>query len=103
MEIRKRKWSLESLIVKWHNLRPVQIEEDLILHFDKDELFDHHVILPHSEVNPLVYETVDRFTNRYGGDKLNLTIYSGAISKSTEQFSGSHSLRTTRTNTGMLP
>ena len=86
MEIRKRKWSLESLIVKWHNLRPVQIEEDLILHFDKDELFDHHVILPHSEVNPLVYETVDRFTNRYGGDKLNLTIYSGAISKSTEQF-----------------
>ena len=82
----KRKWSLSSLILKRHNISPVKIEEDLTLHFAKDELFDHHVILPHSEVNPLVYETVDRFTSRYGGEHLNLTIYCGSISESSRQF-----------------
>ncbi len=86
----ERKWSLSSLILKWHNITPVKIEEELMLHFAKNELFDHYVILPHSEVNPLVYETVDRFTDRYGGEKLTLTIYSGAlsdsISASAEQF-----------------
>ena len=85
-EVNKRKWSLSSLILKWHNISPVKIEEDLTLHFAKDELFDHHVILPHSEVNPIVYETVDRFTDRYGGNRLTLTIYCGSISESSKQF-----------------
>lgn len=86
----RKKWSLSSLVLKWHKISPVKIEEELMLHFAKDELFDHHVILPHSEVNPLVYETVDRFTERYGGERLSVTIYSGSLSDSlsdsSEQF-----------------
>ena len=77
---------LRNLIVKWHKLSPEKTEEELTLHFSKDELFDRHVILPHSEVNPIVYETVDRFTERYGGDHLTLTIYCGQISESSKQF-----------------
>ena len=86
MEKKKRKWSLQSLVLKWQNIQPKKYEEELTLHFEKDELFDHHVILPHSEVNPLVYKSVDRFVDRYGGERLTLNIYSGAISKSAEQF-----------------
>ena len=65
---------------------PIQNEEELTLHFAKDELFDRHVILPHVEVNPLVYDTVNRFIERYGGKNLTLTIYSEAISDISQRF-----------------
>ena len=82
----RRKNPLIARFMKRHKLTPVRIEEDLTLHFSKDELFDHHVILPHSEVSPIVYEKVDQFTERYGGEHLNLTIYCGTISESSKQF-----------------
>jgi hypothetical protein len=75
-----------SRLFKKHKIVPVRDEEELTLRFSKDELFDRHVMLPHVEVNSIVYETVDRFTSRYGGEHLNLTIYSDSISDISQQF-----------------
>ena len=82
----KKKRSLLDAFLKMKNIVPVKYEEELTLHFSRTELFDRHVILPHAEVNPLVYETVDRFTERYGGDRLTLVIYCNSISESSQQF-----------------
>lgn len=85
-EKKKRKSLSESLLLKLNKIKPETVEEELTLHFEKDDLFDQHVVLPHMEVNPLVYQTVDRFVDRYGGESLTLNIYSGAISESAKQF-----------------
>ena len=82
---RGKKPILASLLGK-RAIVPIRYEEELTLHFAKKELFDRHVILPHAEVNQRVYETVDRFTERYGGDRLTLTIYTDAISEITQKF-----------------
>ena len=78
--------SLSALLQKKHSIVPVQYEEDLMLHLSKDELFDRHVILPHAEVNPVVYEAVNRFTERYAGEHMTLTIYSDPINESSQQI-----------------
>lgn len=52
-------------------------ESQLTLNLKKDELFDPYVVLPHPEVNPVVYEAVDRFVQRYGGDGMKISIMSG--------------------------
>ena len=83
-QIRER--FLSPLYRKRFNISPVQIEEELTLRFDKDELFDPHVVLPHMEVNRFVYKTVDWFVDRYGGERLTLTIYSSEISESSRQI-----------------
>ena len=75
-----------SRFLKKRKIVPIRDEEELTLRFSKEELFDRHVMLPHAEVNPMVYETVDRFTARYGGDHLKLTIYSDSISEISQQF-----------------
>ena len=82
---KKRQSPLASFLKK-REIVPIQYEDELTLHFAKDELFDRHVILPHAEVNQEVYEKVDRFTERYGGDRLTLTIYSDAISEISQEF-----------------
>ena len=59
---------------------PARTEEELVLKLDKSEVLDPHTILPHAELNELVYTAVNRFIERYGGDTLNITIVSGAFS-----------------------
>ena len=64
--------------------RPVRTEEELVLKLDKSEVLDSHVLLPHAELNRLVYETVDRFVERYGGKALNITIVSEPFSEAVQ-------------------
>ena len=82
----QKKQSPLASFLKKRAIVPIQYEDELTLHFSKDELFDRHVILPHAEVNQEVYEKVDRFTERYGGDRLTLTIFSDAISEISQEF-----------------
>ena len=56
-------------------------EEELVLRLKKDELLDSHVLLPHAEVNAAVYDAVNRFVEKYGGDTLRLTIMSDPVSE----------------------
>ncbi len=83
---RKKGGRLLAWFVSKQRMVPIQYEDELTLHFSKDELFDRHVILPHAEVNPLVYDAVNRFTERYGGDHMTLNIYCDAISETSQQF-----------------
>ena len=54
-------------------------ETELVLKLKKDELFDTYVLLPHSELNSIVYHCVDTFVEKYGGTELTLTIYTDPI------------------------
>ena len=64
---------------------PLKCEEELTLHFSKKELFDRHVLLPHAELNPLVYDAVNQFTQRYRGERLTVTILGDSISEPLQQ------------------
>lgn len=55
-------------------------ETELVLKLKKDELFDSYVLLPHSELNSIVYNCVDSFVEKYGGSELKLSIYTDPIS-----------------------
>ena len=59
---------------------PARTEEELVLKLDKSEVLDPHTILPHAELNELVYTAVNRFIERYNGNTLNITIASGSFS-----------------------
>ena len=59
---------------------PARTEEELVLKLEKSELLDRHIILPHAELNSIVYDSVDRFIERYGGSSLKITIVSGPVS-----------------------
>ena len=61
--------------------KPVREEEELVLKLDKSEILDSHIILPHAELNELVYEAVNRFIERYGGSSLKITFVSGIVSE----------------------
>ena len=74
--------SLFSLFSRRNRLSPIQYEDELTLHLTKEELFDRHVLLPHAELNDIVYKAVDQFTDRYSGDHLTVTIFSDAVSES---------------------
>lgn len=85
MEPKERKkggFSRFSLFSVRNRLSPVQYEDELTLHLKKEELFDRHVLLPHAELNDIVYKAVDQFTDRYSGDRLTLTIFSDAVTES---------------------
>ena len=73
----------EKLFPKRGKRKTVRIEEELVLKLDKSEVFDPHTILPHAELNSLVYEAVNRFIERYSGNALKITIvsepFSGAV------------------------
>ena len=60
------------------------IEEELVLKLKKEELFDSHVLLPHAELNELVYKSVDQFVGKYGGEKLAVSIFTDPISESVQ-------------------
>ena len=54
---------------------PFEEQEELVLRLDSKELFDPHVLLPHAELNEVVYKCVNHFVSRYRGDKLTLSIF----------------------------
>ena len=66
------------------NKEPVRTEEELVLKLDKSEVLDSHILLPHAELNRLVYETVNHFVERYAGESLNITIVSEPFSKAVQ-------------------
>ena len=55
-------------------------ETELVLKLRKDELFDQHVLLPHAELNRIVYESVNNFVEKYPGADMTLLICTGAVS-----------------------
>lgn len=59
---------------------PKQEETELSLKLKKDELFDPYVLSPHSELNSIVYNSVDTFVGKFGGSELTLSIYTEPIS-----------------------
>ncbi len=56
-----------------------QEERELVLRLSKTELFDPHVLLPHAELNEIVYRSVDTFVQKYKGETLTLTIFTDVI------------------------
>ena len=55
-------------------------ETELVLKLKKEELFDQHVMLPHAELNKVVYESVNSFIGKYRGDGLSISIYTDSVS-----------------------
>ena len=55
-------------------------ETELVLKLKKDELFDPYVLSPHSELNSIVYNCVDVFVDKFGGNELTLSIYTDPVS-----------------------
>ena len=58
---------------------PERTEEELVLKLSKSELLDTHTLLPHAELNGLIYESVNRFIERYNGSSLNITIVTDSL------------------------
>ena len=54
---------------------PALEESELVLRLRREELFDPHVLLPHAEMNAVVYASVDQFVNKYKGKDLTLSIF----------------------------
>ena len=54
-------------------------ETELVLKIKKEELFDPHVLLPHAELNAVVYNSVNIFVEKYKGDTMTLTIFSDPV------------------------
>ena len=61
-------------------------EQELVLHLRKDELLDSHILLPHAEVNALVYDAVNQFVEKYSGDTMQLTIMTEAVSEAVQHI-----------------
>ena len=56
-------------------------ETELVLKLKKEELFDPHVLLPHAELNSIVYRSVDAFTEKYKGTDMTLLIYTEPVNE----------------------
>ena len=54
-------------------------ETELVLKLKKEELFDSHVLLPHAELNSIVYNSVNVFVEKYKGTDMTLSIYTDPI------------------------
>ena len=54
-------------------------ETELVLKLKKEELFDPHILLPHAELNSIVYESVNTFVEKYKGTDMSLVIYTEPV------------------------
>ena len=54
-------------------------EKELVLKLSKNELFDQHILLPHAELNSIVYTCVDAFVKKYRGDGMTLSIFTDTV------------------------
>ena len=66
-------------IVKSKGMPSGSQETELVLKLNKDELFDQHVLLPHAELNSIVYSSVDAFVEKYQGDGMTLSICTNSL------------------------
>ncbi len=71
---------IRELLDSFEKEYPGRTEEELVLKMNKSELLDTHTILPHAELNGMLYESVNRFIERYNGSSLNITIVSDRLS-----------------------
>ena len=55
------------------DIRKGPLEPDL--KYEKNELFDPHVLAPHSELNTGIYETIDRLIDKMGASSLSLCFH----------------------------
>ena len=60
--------------------KSVKQETELVLKLEKSDLFDQYAILPHAELNSIVYKSVDNFVVKYLGDTLSLSICTPPLS-----------------------
>ena len=60
-------------------------ETQLTLNIRAEDLFDPYTVLPHPEVNPVVYKAVDRFVQRYPGNVMKITIMSDSVNPSLQE------------------
>ena len=61
-------------------------EQELVLHLKKGELLDSHVVLPHAEVNEIIYQAVNQFVEKYSGDTMQLTIMTDCVSDAVQSI-----------------
>lgn len=54
-------------------------ESELVLKLKKEELFDPYILLPHAELNSIVYGSVNMFVEKYKGTDMTLMIYTDPI------------------------
>ena len=55
-----------------------------ILKIKRNELFDPHVLLPHAELNEIVYKSVNTFVEKYRGGDMTLTILTEPVNESVQ-------------------
>ncbi len=77
---RNRREDVAELAKRHSNL----LEEELVLRVKKQDLFDSHVLLPHAEVNEIIYNSVDTFVEKYAGENLKLSIFTDPVSESVQ-------------------
>ena len=61
-------------------------ETELVLKLKKEELFDQHILLPHAELNKVVYDSVNAFVGKYRGGKMSLSICTDPVSPVVENL-----------------
>ncbi len=61
-------------------------ETELVLKLKKEELFDQHVMLPHAELNKIVYESVNAFVGKYRGGEMSISICTDPVSPVVENL-----------------
>jgi hypothetical protein len=59
-------------------------EQELVLKMKKNELFNPHVLLPHAELNEIVYKSVNTFVEKYRGGDMTLTILTEPVNESVQ-------------------
>ncbi len=74
---KKRNRSNENETVKTARMD----ERELVLRLKKDEMFNKYILLPHAEVNTVVYDAVNQFVEKYSGDTMTLTIMSDQVTQ----------------------
>ena len=74
----KRRKRTENIVNPGKNFTSLQ-ETELVLKLKRNELFDPHVLLPHAELNSIVYQSVNTFVEKYKGNDMTLMIYSDSV------------------------
>lgn len=74
----KRRRKPENVVSPGESFTKLQ-ETELVLKLKKEELFDPHILLPHAELNSIVYQSVNTFVEKYKGKEMSLLVYSDPV------------------------
>ena len=74
----KRRRKPENVVSPGESFTKLQ-ETELVLKLKKEELFDPHILLPHAELNSIVYKSVNTFVEKYKGKEMSLLVYSDPV------------------------